>query len=146
MCVYNEPDEIGSVKIKFIPYDGESLQKSKDHSSTKIKQDSFVNGIDKLKYMDETDDEAESASAEDGLLGKSNEKESVPPPSPEHRNSTENTRAKNADDSRGDAEMSLGSTLADGVMSKLNEKLAPIADERTPMLSKAHGEDAKLHS
>ena len=36
MCIYNEPDETGSVKIKLLPSDGDSLEKSKDISSTKI--------------------------------------------------------------------------------------------------------------
>ena len=108
--------------------------------------DSFINGIEKLKYMDETDDEAELATAEDKLLGESSTKELLQPSSPELRNSTESAESKNTDDNRGEAEMSSDSTLADGVMSKLNEKLAPIEDERTPMLPKDEDKDAASKS
>ena len=108
--------------------------------------DSFINGIEKLKYMDETDDEAELATAEDKLLGESSTKELLQPSSPELRNSTESAESKNTDDNRVEAEMSSDSTLADGVMSKLNEKLAPIEDERTPMLPKDEDKDAASKS
>ncbi|XP_067655252.1 uncharacterized protein [Haliotis asinina] len=88
------------------------LLSNKPLSAAPISQDKHVNGIDKIKYMDETtDEETDSATPHDRLI-------------------REEDAPQNADGQQG------ANTLSNDVMNKFDDKLAPIEEERQPMLSK----------
>lgn len=71
-----------------------------------------MNGIDKIKYMDETtDEEADSATPHDRLI-------------------RDEEASKNANGQMG------AKSLSNDVMNKFDDKLSPIEEERQPMISK----------
>ncbi|XP_071099914.1 uncharacterized protein [Haliotis cracherodii] len=88
------------------------LLSNKPLSTAPSSQDKHVNGIDKIKYMDETtDDEADSATPHDRLI-------------------RDEEASKNANGQMG------AKSLSNDVMNKFDDKLAPIEEERQPMISK----------
>ncbi|XP_046562263.1 uncharacterized protein LOC124271229 [Haliotis rubra] len=97
------------------------LLSNKPLSAAPLSQDKHVNGIDKIKYMDETtDEETDSATPHDRLI-------------------REEDAPQNADGQKG------ANNLSNDVMNKFEDKLAPIEEERQPMLSK-QPEDAEEDS